>query len=101
MEGLVIMKLNQKHLGSTIEEWLEEEGILEETTNSATKSVLAWQLAQEMKKRKLTRIKMAAAMKTSRAQLDRVLDPKSGNVTIETLQRAAKAVGRKLRVELV
>lgn len=101
MEGLVILKLNKKHLGSTIEEWLEEEGILEETTNSATKSVLAWQLAQEMKKRKLTRIKMAAAMKTSRAQLDRVLDPKSGNVTIETLQRAAKAVGRKLRVELV
>lgn len=95
------MKLNKKHLGSTIEEWLEEEGILEETTNSATKSVLAWQLAQEMKKRKLTRIKMAAAMKTSRAQLDRVLDPKSGNVTIETLQRAAKAVERKLRVELV
>ena len=101
MEGLVIMKLNKKDLGSTIEEWLEEEGILEETTNSATKSVLAWQLAQEMKKRKLTRIKMAAAMKTSRPQLDRVLDPKSGNVTIETLQLAAMAVERKLRVELV
>ena len=56
---------------------------------------------QRMKKKKLTKQQMALAMKTSRAQLDRVLDPKAGNVTIETLQRAAKAVGRKLRMELV
>ena len=95
------MILNKKHLGSSLEEWLEEEGILEEATAAAMKSVLAWQLAREMKRMKLTKVKMAAAMKTSRAQLDRVLDPRSGNVTIETLQRAAKAVGRKLKVELV
>ena len=95
------MTMNKALLGSSLEDWLEEEGILEEATTAATKSVLAWQLAQEMKKKKITKLKMAAAMKTSRAQLDRVLDPKSGNVTIETLQRAAKAVGRKLRVELV
>jgi transcriptional regulator with XRE-family HTH domain len=63
--------------------------------------VLAWQLQQEMKKKKFTKQRMAAAMKTSRAQLDRVLDPKSGNVTIETLQKAANAVGKSLRVELV
>lgn len=95
------MKVNRKHVGSRLEDWLEEEGILQETTNSAMKAVLAWQLTQEMKKRKLTKVKMAEAMKTSRAQLDRVLDPASGNVTIDTLERAAKAVGRKLKVELV
>jgi predicted XRE-type DNA-binding protein len=95
------MKFNKKHLGSSLEDWLEEEGILEETTNAAIKSALAWQLAQEMKKKKITKQRMAAAMKTSRAQLDRVLDPTSGNVTIETLQRAARAVGRKLKMELI
>ncbi len=95
------MKFKKKHLGSSFESWLADEGILEETTNSAVKSVLAWQLIQEMKKKKLTKQQMAAAMNTSRAQLDRVLDPKSGNATLETLQRAAQAVGRKLKVELV
>ena len=94
------MKFNPKHVGSSFEEWLEEEGILEETTSTAIKSVLAWQLAQEMKRKKLTKQKMALAMNTSRAQLDRVLNPNSGNVTLETLQRAAKVVGRQLKVEL-
>ena len=95
------MKFNPKHLGTHLEDLLEEDGTLEAATNYAVKSVLAWQLAQEMKKKKLTKHQMAAAMKTSRAQLDRVLDPKSGNATLETLQRAAQAVGRKLKVELV
>jgi antitoxin HicB len=95
------MKFNPKHLGAHLEDLLEEDGILEESTNFAVKSVLAWQLVQEMKKKKLTKQQMAASMKTSRAQLDRVLDPKSGNATLETLQRAAQAVGRKLKVELV
>jgi antitoxin HicB len=95
------MKLNKKHVGSPVEDWLAEEGILEETTNAAIKSVIAWQLAQAMKRKKITKQEMAASMKTSRAQLDRVLDPKSRNVTIDTLQRAAKAVGKTLRLELV
>ena len=95
------MKFNKKHLGATLEEWLEEEGILEETTTLAIKEVLAWQLAQEMKKKKISKQQMARDMKTIRAELDRVLDPKSGNATLETLQRAAEAVGRKLRLELV
>ena len=95
------MTINKKHIGSSIESWLEEEGILEETTNAAIKSVLAWELGQQMKKKKLTKVKMAAAMKTSRAQLDRVLDPKSGNVTLSTLQKAANAVGKTLMVSLV
>jgi antitoxin HicB len=93
--------VKSKNRGTHLEELLAEDGRLQESTNRAIKSVLAWQLAQAMKKRKLTKQKMAAEMKTSRAQLDRILDPKKGNVTIETLQRAAKIVGRELRVELV
>ena len=95
------MKIKAKNRGTHIEELLAEDGILEETTNAAIKSVLAWQLTQEMKRKKMTKMKMAAVMKTSRAQLDRVLDPKNNNVTFATLERAAKAVGRKLRMELV
>ncbi|HLY52147.1 MAG TPA: hypothetical protein VKQ31_03975, partial [Steroidobacteraceae bacterium] len=63
--------------------------------------VIAWQLAQAMKARKLSKRRLAALMRTSRTQIDRVLDPRDGNVTIETLQRAAKIVGRKVQVELV
>ena len=95
------MKINPAYRGSTLDELLEEFGILEEATNAAIKSVLAWQISQEMKKKRLTKMKMAATMKTSRAQLDRVLDPKSGNVTLATLQKAANAVGKTLRVDLV
>ena len=89
------------HRGTTLNAFLEAEGLTDELHEIVAKERLSWQLTQEMRKKKLTKLKMAAAMKTSRAQLDRVLDPKAGNVTIETLQRAAKAVGRKLRMELV
>jgi antitoxin HicB len=95
------MMISKNHIGSTLDSWLEEEGILEEATNAAIKSVLAWQLAEEMKKKKLSKMKMAEVMKTSRAQLDRLLDPNSGNVTLATMQKAANAVGKSLRVELV
>lgn len=95
------MKFNKKNIGAPVEDWLSEENILEESTNAAIKSVIAWQLAQAMKRKKITKQKMAASMKTSRAQLDRVLDPDSKNVTIDTLNRAAKAVGKKLKLELV
>ena len=94
------MKANP-HRGSTLESLLSEDGIYEELHDIVTKERLAWQIAQQMKKKKMTKLKMAAAMKTSRAQLDRVLDPKSGNVTLATLQKAANAVGMTLRVELV
>lgn len=95
------MKFKSKHRGSSLESFLEEEGILEEATVKAIKSVIAWQLAEEMRKKKITKKRMAEMMDTSRTQLNRILDPKAGNVTIETLQRAAKIVGRELRVELV
>ena len=95
------MKTYPARRGTTLEELLEEDGNLESATNAAIKSVLAWQISQQMKKKHLTKVKMAEAMKTSRAQLDRVLDPKSGNVTLSTLQKAANAVGMSLSVQLV
>jgi antitoxin HicB len=95
------MTKKNKHIGSSFESWLDEIGIREEVTAAAIKSVIARQLAAEMKKRKLTKKRMAELMETSRAQLDRLLDPDNGSATIESLQRAAKIVGRELRLELV
>jgi predicted XRE-type DNA-binding protein len=95
------MKFKRKNIGSSLEDFLQEEGILEETTALAIKEVIAWQLAQEMKAKRMTKKRLAEMMNTSRAQVDRVLDPKKGNVTIETLQRAAAMVGRRVRLELV
>jgi antitoxin HicB len=95
------MTRKNKHVGSSFESWLDEAGIREEVTVSAIKSLIAMQLAAEMKKKKLTKKRMAELMNTSRAQLDRILDPDNGNATIESLQRAAHIVGRELRMELV
>jgi len=89
------------HLGSSFESWLDETGIREEATAAAIKSVIARQLAAEMKKKKITKQRMAQLMKTSRAQIDRLLDPDNGSATIESLQRAARIVGRELRMQLV
>jgi hypothetical protein len=90
-----------KHRGSSIDHFLEAEGVLEEFQARAVKEVIAWQLDQAMKERNLSKRRLAALMRTSRTQIDRVLDPKDGNVTIETLQRAAAILGRKVQVELV
>ena len=90
-----------KHRGSSIDDLLKEEGVLEEFQARAVKEVIAWQLAEAMKKHKLSKRRLAQLMHTSRTQVDRVLDPEDGNVTIETLQRAAAIVGRKVQVELV
>ena len=87
--------------GSTLDSLLAEDGVLEEFRAVAIKEVIAWQIAAAMKERKLTKNKMAELMRTSRAQLDRLLDPGHGNVTLETLQRAAHVLGRELRIELV
>jgi antitoxin HicB len=89
------------NLGSTLTDFLNEEGIHEQATAVAVKRVIAWQLQQTMKEKRITKTAMAAQMDTSRQQLNRVLNPEDGNVTIETLQRAAKAVGKSLRLELV
>lgn len=89
------------HVGSRFETWLDEQGIRQEVTAAAIKSVIAHQLAAEMKKKKITKQRMAELMQTSRAQVDRLLDPDNGSATIESLQRAARIVGRELRMELV
>ncbi len=86
--------------GTSLEDVLNDDGHLETATAQAVKRVIAWQLQQEMERRKLTKTAMARKMETSRRQLDRVLNPEDGNVTLETLQRAANAVGRSLRLEL-
>jgi predicted transcriptional regulator len=95
------MEKKNPHLGSSFESWLDQEGIREEVTSAAIKAVIARQLASEMKKRKITKKRMAELMKTSRAQVDRLLDPDNGSATVESLQRAAKIVGRELRMQLV
>jgi predicted transcriptional regulator len=95
------MKKKNKHIGSTFESWLDEKGMREEVTAAAVKSVIAAQIAREMKKRRITKARMAKLMETSRAQVDRLLDPDNGSATLESLMRAARAVGRELRLELV
>ena len=90
-----------KHRGSSLDALLAREGVLEEFQARAIKEVVAWQLAQAMRERKLSKNQLAKQMRTSRTQVDRVLDPEAGNVTIETLQRAAELVGRRVKIELV
>jgi len=89
-----------KHVGSSLEDFLKEEGILEEARTIAIKEAVAWQVQQAMAKEKITKVEMARRMKTSRAALDRLLDPGNGAVTLQTLTRAANAIGRGLRIEL-
>ncbi len=86
---------------TTLDDFLKAEGKLEEFEAIAIKEVLAWQLAEAMKAGKMSQKGLAERMKTSRSQVSRLLDPKDGNVTISTLQRAARIVGRTLRLELV
>jgi antitoxin HicB len=92
--------MNKKHLGSSIDDFLKEEGVFEEAQTRAVKEVVAWQLAQAMKKRKISKNKLATLLKTSRSQVDRILDPKN-DITLGSLQRAAAMVGRRVTIELV
>ncbi len=88
------------HDGSTLESFLREDGCYEEAKAQAIKAVLAYKLAQAMKAQRLSKARMAARMETSRSQLDRVLDPDNEGVTLDTLKRAAAAVGMQLELEL-
>lgn len=94
------MSAKNQHWGSTLDDFLHEEGIYEEAKAEAVTRVITWQIAEEMKKKGISKTQMAELMHTSRAQVDRILKAK-GNVTVETLQRAAALVGRELRLELV
>jgi hypothetical protein len=88
------------HTGSDFDDFLKEEGLYEECSATALKRVLARQLTEEMKRLSLTKTEMAVRMQTSRAQLDRLLDPEKTGISLDTIQRAASVVGRQLRIEL-
>lgn len=92
--------MKDKHIGSSLEDFLKADGIHADATAHAIKRVLAWQIEQAMAEQGLTKSAMARRMKTSRAQLDRLLDPENDKVQLDTVQRAAAAVGRSLRLEL-
>jgi DNA-binding Xre family transcriptional regulator len=87
--------------GSSLDEFLEEEGILEEATAKAAKKALAWQFAQAMKEQNVTKAALARRMMTSRAQLDRLLDPENQSVTLKTLARAAEILGMRVQIKLL
>ena len=95
------MRKKKTHVGSSLNDFLKEEGILEEARATALKEALAWQVQNAMKRKKINKVEMARRMKTSRAALDRLLDPAYSSVTLHTLCKAARAVGRDLRIELV
>jgi len=93
-------KRKNPHWGSTLDDFLREDGIRDAARAEATTRVIAWQLAQEMERQGISKARLAELMHTSRAQVDRILKAR-GNVTIATLQRAASLVGRELRLELI
>jgi antitoxin HicB len=92
--------MKSKHIGSDFDDSLREEDLLGDAEATAAKRVIAFQIAQEMKRRNLTKSEMASRMKTSRPAVERLLDPANPSVTLSTLERAASAVGKRLKVEL-
>ena len=92
--------MSDKHIGSNIDDFLEEEGILAKTEAVAVKRVIAFQVEQMMKEQNLSKTEMSRRMKTSRAALDRLLDPANQAVTLQTLDHAARALGRRLQISI-
>ena len=92
--------MNRKRMGSSIDDFLKGEGIFEEAQALAVKEVVAWQLAQAMKEKKISKNRMATLLKTSRTQVDRLLDSED-DITLSSLQRAAAMVGRRVTIQLV
>ena len=93
--------MKTEHLGSDFDDFLEEEGLLAEAEAVAVKRVIAYQIAALMEEMQLTKTAMARRMETSRAALDRLLDPTNESVTLHTLERAALVLGKRLRIEFV
>ena len=91
--------MNNEYSGSDFDTFLEEEGILEEVSTGAQKRLLSLQIADIMAEENLTKSEVAARMNTSRSQLDRLLDPSNTSITLESLDRLARAIGRQLRIE--
>jgi antitoxin HicB len=92
--------MSKKNMGSSIEDFLKDEGIFEDAQAQAVKEVVAWQLSEAMRKNKISKSRMATLLKTSRTQVDRLLDPKN-DITLSSLQRAAAMVGRRVTIALV
>jgi plasmid maintenance system antidote protein VapI len=92
--------MSTKNMGSSIDDFLKEEGILDESQAQAVKEVVAWQLAEAMRIQKISKARMAALLKTSRMQVDRLPGPKN-DITLSSLQRAAAMLGRRVTIELV
>lgn len=92
--------MSRKHMGSRIDDFLKAEGIFPEAQAQAVKEVVAWQLATAMKQKKISKNKMATLLKTSRTQVDRLLNAED-DITLSSLQRAAIIVGRRVIIELV
>lgn len=92
--------MSKKNVGSNFDDFLAEEGMLEEATATAVKRVIAWQIEQEMKAQKLTKTALAAKMRTSRAALNRLLDASDTSLTLTTLASAAAALGKNVKIEL-
>ena len=95
------MAKQNKYIGSNFDDFLSSEGLLEETETAAVKRVIAFQLMQAMKEHKLTKTAMAKRMHTSRSALERLFDPANESITLTTLNKAASALGKKLKVELI
>ncbi len=89
------------HIGSSFDDFLAEQGVLAETEAVATKRVIAWQIAQQMKAENLSKKALAKRMNTSRPAVDRLLDPANESVTLQTLRKAAEVLGKRVRLELV
>ena len=88
------------HMGSSLDDFLKEEGTFEELQVQAIKEVVAWQLEEAMKKKQVSKARLAKLLRTSRTQVNRLLDPER-DITLSSLQRAAALVGRRVRLELV
>ena len=94
------MEKKSKHIGSSFEDFLKEDGMSDEINAIAIKRVLAWQLEEAMQQDNMSKNQMAKAMRTSRSQLDRILDPDNSRIQLDTLIKAAQVLGRELRIEL-
>ncbi len=93
--------MNEQYLGDTLDDFLEEEGLLAEAEAITAKRVIAWQISLLMDEQNLSKAEMARRMQTSRAAVDRLLDPNNESATLTTLEKAASALGKRLQVALV
>ncbi|NOY57504.1 MAG: XRE family transcriptional regulator [Calditrichaeota bacterium] len=93
--------MNNKHIGTNFDDFLEKEGLLPEVEATAIKRVIALQIAELMKKNNLSKTAMAKRMNTSRSAIDRLLDPQNESITLQTLEHAALALGKKIQVNIV